>query len=139
MVFENQAVPGCMTEKITNALLADSIPIYCGAPGIFEHFNPVRLVPCGIQESSEGLRLFIAIPRKPSNESETELIMKTNGPKLLQEAIQPCINEVLELEHDLNKFIWKFSQPLLPNRGRLEGSFCDLDFVGRIVHQVMSA
>ena len=36
---ENHKIPGYVTEKIVNAMLANAIPIYFGAPDIVEHFN----------------------------------------------------------------------------------------------------
>jgi len=37
---ENSRHPGYVTEKIVSAMLANSIPIYLGAPDVVEHFNP---------------------------------------------------------------------------------------------------
>ena len=36
---ENHVIPGYITEKIINAMLAGAIPIYYGAPDITQHFN----------------------------------------------------------------------------------------------------
>ena len=41
---ENHAISGYVTEKIVNAMLANSIPIYFGAPDIVEHFNPKSFI-----------------------------------------------------------------------------------------------
>eukprot|EP00931_Biecheleriopsis_adriatica_P007581 TRINITY_DN108851_c0_g1_i1.p2 TRINITY_DN108851_c0_g1~~TRINITY_DN108851_c0_g1_i1.p2 ORF type:complete len:247 (-),score=46.81 TRINITY_DN108851_c0_g1_i1:15-755(-) len=44
LVFENKLVPGYVTEKIVNAFLAGSIPIYWGSRAALEIFNPDALV-----------------------------------------------------------------------------------------------
>jgi|GEM_PF-523326 len=40
IAFENSSAPGYQTEKILDPMMAGSIPIYRGNPGIAEHFNP---------------------------------------------------------------------------------------------------
>lgn len=40
LAFENKLVPGYVTEKIVNAFLADSIPIYWGSKAVLDMFNP---------------------------------------------------------------------------------------------------
>jgi hypothetical protein len=44
---ENKRHPGYVTEKIINAMLADSIPIYYGASDISSHFNPKSFIDIG--------------------------------------------------------------------------------------------
>jgi hypothetical protein len=44
LVFENLIAPGYITEKITNALLAKTIPIYWGTRKVLEIFNPKRFI-----------------------------------------------------------------------------------------------
>lgn len=40
IAFENSRAPGYYTEKILDPMLAGSIPVYWGDPGIASHFNP---------------------------------------------------------------------------------------------------
>ena len=40
LCVENRSIPGYITEKIINAMLAKAIPIYWGAPDVVQHFNP---------------------------------------------------------------------------------------------------
>lgn len=40
IAFENQSVPGYVTEKIIEAMAARCIPIYYGCPRVVEEFNP---------------------------------------------------------------------------------------------------
>jgi len=44
MSMEHAVLPGYITEKIAAAMLAESIPIYYGAPDIALHFNPRRFI-----------------------------------------------------------------------------------------------
>lgn len=46
VVFENSSHPGYVTEKITNAMVANVIPIYWGDPGIARDFNPKSFINC---------------------------------------------------------------------------------------------
>lgn len=44
MAYENEAAPGYQTEKIVDAYVADSIPLYWGNPYVEEIFNPKSFV-----------------------------------------------------------------------------------------------
>ena len=127
---------GYITEKIMNGLLADTVPIYWGAPDISEYFNMDRIVHCGALEGSEGLKKFRSLPR-PRNATDGEQTIQ-QGRELLREAMKPCIDEVLELENNPERFIWKISQPILPGNGKIEGSYFDLDHIASKAHSVMS-
>lgn len=41
---ENSLVPGYITEKLINGMLANAIPIYYGAPDVALHFNPKSFI-----------------------------------------------------------------------------------------------
>jgi len=51
IAFENNAVKGYITEKLSNAYLAGTIPIYWGAPDVNEYFNPDSMINCNHFES----------------------------------------------------------------------------------------
>jgi len=42
--FENSSQPGYATEKIIDALIANTIPIYWGDPSLSQHLNPKRFI-----------------------------------------------------------------------------------------------
>lgn len=46
LAFENSSTPGYVTEKITDAMASDTIPIYWGDPEIATDFNPAAFVNC---------------------------------------------------------------------------------------------
>ena len=53
IAFENNAVKGYITEKLSNAYLAGSIPIYWGAPDVNDYFNPDSMINCNHFESMQ--------------------------------------------------------------------------------------
>lgn len=44
IAFENESIRGYISEKLVNPLLANSVPIYMGAPDVADHFNPKRII-----------------------------------------------------------------------------------------------
>ncbi len=46
IAFENSAKQDYVTEKILNALIANTVPIYWGAPNVGEYFNTKRFINC---------------------------------------------------------------------------------------------
>ena len=46
IAFENESWPGYTTEKITDAFLAGTVPIYYGNPKITDDFNPEAFINC---------------------------------------------------------------------------------------------
>lgn len=44
IAFENAQIDGYISEKLTNALLAGSVPIYRGSREVAAHFNPKRFI-----------------------------------------------------------------------------------------------
>jgi hypothetical protein len=53
IVFENASHPGYTTEKILNAFLANTVPIYWGNPLVSQDFNPKAMINCHDFESFE--------------------------------------------------------------------------------------
>lgn len=51
LAFENTSYPGYATEKIVDAFLAGTIPIYWGDPTITQHFNSKAFIQCLDEES----------------------------------------------------------------------------------------
>ena len=49
VVFENQIVPGYLTEKLANAKKAGAVPVYWGSATAAELFNPAAFVDCSPQ------------------------------------------------------------------------------------------
>jgi hypothetical protein len=51
VVIENCRQRGYFTEKLIDAILCRTIPIYWGAPDIAEHFDPAGMIVCDSEES----------------------------------------------------------------------------------------
>ena len=56
---ENKKFPGYVTEKIINAMLAQSIPIYYGDPNVATHFNPKSFIDISSFQTCEDAIEFI--------------------------------------------------------------------------------
>jgi hypothetical protein len=54
IAFENVRIPGYISEKFINPVLAGAIPIYFGAPDVAEHFNPKRFIDVSNFESFDA-------------------------------------------------------------------------------------
>jgi hypothetical protein len=46
IVIENLREPSYFTEKLVDALLCDTVPIYWGAPDIADFFDPAGIIAC---------------------------------------------------------------------------------------------
>jgi hypothetical protein len=76
IAFENTAYPGYTTEKIVDAFLAGTIPIYWGDPTITQHFNSKAFIQCmegepiadiaqRIKKINESQELYESMLREP--------------------------------------------------------------------------
>ncbi|PHQ28657.1 glycosyltransferase family 10 domain-containing protein [Leeuwenhoekiella nanhaiensis] len=64
--FENERFPGYLTEKIVDAFLSNSIPIYWGDPLVSKVFNPKRFIDRSEFESDEDcIREIIKVNSDP--------------------------------------------------------------------------
>jgi hypothetical protein len=54
IAFENTVMNGYITEKLTNAFLAHSVPIYYGAPDVGHYFNKQSFIDCRDFENIES-------------------------------------------------------------------------------------
>ena len=48
LVSENSLREGYFTEKLVGALLANTLPVYCGGPDVFKFVNPKRFIWCNL-------------------------------------------------------------------------------------------
>jgi hypothetical protein len=55
LVMENSSIDGYITEKILNAFLAGSIPIYCGSEEVFDIFNEKAFIYIDYNDVMPGL------------------------------------------------------------------------------------
>ncbi len=72
IAFENSSRSGYTTEKITSALVANTIPIYWGNPNIAKEFNTKRFINCHDYNSFEEV-----LTRVQELDTNDELYLKT--------------------------------------------------------------
>lgn len=102
IAFENAAYPGYTTEKITDALMAGTIPIYWGDPCVDQHINPKSFVEFKSSDTVESVMAKVkAIDSSP--ELYTSML---NEPIFTEKA-----KVDLEQEKILEFFRHIFSQP----------------------------
>lgn len=103
LAFENTAYPGYTTEKIIDAFLAGTIPIYWGDPAITQHFNAKAFIQC-----REGEPIADVVQRiKTINESP-----ECYEAMLREPIFTPGAGEALQEERLIEFLKAIFSQPL---------------------------
>ncbi len=85
IAFENSSSLGYTTEKLPNALVARTIPIYWGNPQIGKEFNTKRFINCHEFDSFDQV-----VERVKKIDNDDELYLK-------------IINEPIEAEYDFNE------------------------------------
>jgi alpha(1,3/1,4) fucosyltransferase len=110
---ENANYKGYTTEKIFDAFITNTIPIYLGNPDIDLEFNPGSFINVNSFESFELALEFI----KEVDRSESLYMDMINQPKILDESI---INSYDDLENFIKSI---FNQPLETARRRPKSQF----------------
>ena len=104
LCFESTVHKGFITEKITDAFFADTIPVYCGSPDIVEFFNEKAFIYCrGRQDFDRVIKKIIELD--------------TDDEKYIEMLRQPifnnadCVDEILDgFEHYIRNI---FDQSLI--------------------------
>lgn len=138
--FENTDLEGYMTEKLMNAYLARSVPVYFGGGegGSFaQAVNPKALVRCeappllrdSLSDSSiEALRretcpnlskLKAAADHTEYNRCVARFEARLQG--IVEPAFRACLEQVRALDKDDRAFKEMISQPLMPDGGQRSG------------------
>ena len=132
ITMENRKNPGYFTEKALNGILADSIPIYWGAPDVDKIVNVKRMVVC---DPSEDLLDTLRSKPRVTNDDEFEARVE-EGVAMFRDALKPCIDEIIRLDQDDNAYAAKLEEPVLLDN-RLEGSYFDYHRYARDIANVM--
>eukprot|EP00937_MAST-01D_sp_MAST-1D-sp2_P000380 g380.t1 len=131
IVFENARMPGWFTEKLVNAKLAHSVPIFFGPPPQFlhRHTNKDAFVHCDIPDSvhehiprPEGDREGHLDPEKRGNIDKWVLQLK----EAIRPAVQPCLRQIQELDEDNERYMRMISSSLLPQNRIERGGLWDI-------------
>jgi len=163
IAFENSSRSGYTTEKLTNAILAGTIPIYWGNPDIGKEFNTKRFINCHDYESFEQVverikeidtddMLYLdiintpfTIPEYDSKEVErqSEEFLRHIIDQPLDSAKRRLINPVrkMSMEHDM-KIISKYhylKQMAWSVVARLYSPFKRFTVIEKVKHQLRTS
>lgn len=127
ITFENSRVPGYITEKIVNAALANTVPIYLGAPDIEDFVNPKRFIHCKIDDAK--LRAFNRRKFSSNDEREQYVLREFTG-------LRECARRVKEVDESDDLYLDMLSQPILHNNV-LEESIFDYAYYGRRIRRIL--
>mmetsp|Transcript_12563 Transcript_12563/g.30925 ORF Transcript_12563/g.30925 Transcript_12563/m.30925 type:complete len:714 (-) Transcript_12563:117-2258(-) len=120
IAFESTYARGYHTEKLLNAIIARTVPVYFGhSETISKVFNPKRFIHCkfdveGLRKKSQELKL------KAEGDTRIDFV-KVEAKKDLM----ACIDKIKQVDQD--DLLWKsmVAEPMLPNNS-IEGSAFDL-------------
>mmetsp|Transcript_27746 Transcript_27746/g.67488 ORF Transcript_27746/g.67488 Transcript_27746/m.67488 type:complete len:192 (-) Transcript_27746:159-734(-) len=127
IAFENNWRKGYLTEKIINAVLANTVPIYFGAPDILDYVNPKRFIRCELdtQKLTEFGRMKFKDP------SSREKWVKTN-----LNGLEECVQEVKRIDQDDDAYKAMISEPFFYGN-TLEDSPFDYAYYGRRIRNIL--
>jgi hypothetical protein len=134
IAFENYVYPGYQTEKLYDAMLANSIPIYCGDPFIGEIFNAESFVNANelVKTSNPTIIKWLGKISQPDFEdirpsfynNPTQRIkrkLKSIGRQIKMNLqfnkldFRPVIEKIIELDQDDDKYLNMLKQPWFNN------------------------
>jgi hypothetical protein len=141
IAFENDIFPGYQTEKLYDAMLAGSIPIYCGDPFIGEIFNTKSFINAGEYISQKNLQLIKKISKMGQMDFEDIRPAFLKGPaKRVKRKIKshlrgfkaklqfakmefsPLIEQIIALDTDQDLYMQYAEQPWFNNNTVPENS-----------------
>lgn len=100
IVMENSRLPGYISEKLLNAYLGHSVPVYFGAPDVLRYFNADSMVRCDV--SNETITMLRQIgkdmPDFHKSVSANPLEFIDRVATLVDVELAPCIERILELD-----------------------------------------
>ena len=78
LVMENSNAPGYVTEKIANAFMAGTIPVYYGTKDVFRLFNPDAFIYYDIEEPQKALKeiLYLEKDRSAYRVKRDQLVLR---------------------------------------------------------------
>eukprot|EP00466_Bigelowiella_natans_P003361 jgi/Bigna1/80607/fgenesh1_pg.72_\ len=127
IAMENHHVAGYITEKLINAVLANSVPIYFGAPDIYDYVNPKRFIRCDLDEG----RLKEFGNKRFTNENQRETWAREN-----LKGLKDCVEKVRAVDEDDELYKAMISEPFLYGN-RLEDSPFDYAYYGKRIRNTL--
>ncbi|MEB0260640.1 MULTISPECIES: glycosyltransferase family 10 domain-containing protein [unclassified Mucilaginibacter] len=134
IAFENYVYPGYQTEKLYDAMQANSLPIYCGDPNIGDIFNTASFINTAdfvktnnsafvnwLQQKSQPNFKDILPSYHKGPQYRIRRKLKTIGRELKMHYqfqkldFTPLIDRIIELDNDDDKYICTLQQPWFIN------------------------
>lgn len=105
IVMENSNFPGYVSEKLLNAFLAQSVPVYFGAEDVTTYFNAEAMVVCRIAKEETVLLRAAHRNNYPMLAEKTyEAIVKWTM-SVVERSLQPCIDQTVHLANDREAYL----------------------------------
>lgn len=98
LVLENSQSPNYWTEKLTDAYLGWSFPLYLGCPNLSEYFDPASFCPLDIHDIDESVRIMESLLSAPQTPLEQAAIRVARAQVLEQ------YNPFARFNHWVQKF-----------------------------------
>jgi hypothetical protein len=121
VAIENSMFPHYWTEKLADAFLGWSYPIYCGCPNIYEYFDPGSLTTIDISSPGKAVETIENIIRRKTWENSLEDIAEARRRVLDEYNMFPMIIRLLELtgQSEEKETVAVKSLPLCIGRSRI--------------------
>lgn len=97
LIIENHIAPDVWTEKLADAFLGLTLPIYCGCPNVFDYFPKGSLIPIDINDFDGSLQIIQRLVSNPGeyerrleaiNEARRRVMEEYNLPAMLSRIIK---------------------------------------------------
>jgi len=117
LALENSRVPGYVTEKITDAFAAGTVPIYWGTTDVCNDFNPDSYINTNDFETIEAALAYI---RKVDEDDELYLKM-LNAPKIAETSKYAdwekiLLNFLMDIIEEKNRFVTQYGESGVMNK-----------------------
>merc|ERR1712130_557071 len=112
IAFENSRTNGYMTEKFFNAMYGYTIPIYFGDDMAATYFNERRFVNCNISDDDADILTNLVKENKKKDIESNEKILLSQLRNLIGDRLNECIDRVIEIDEDDEKYKEMLLQPL---------------------------
>lgn len=126
LAMENAQVDGFITEKIVNAMLAGTIPVYFGAMDIEHWINPARFINCNFEVPDLRERGMLG---QMSPDNFEELVNRTKAKYRTE--LENCIRKIEYFDHNITAYREVVQAPIL-----LENSLLNFTSAGAVLKRL---
>lgn len=111
IAMENSQVEGYISEKIFNAKMANTVPIYFGASDVHKYFNMDSFIFCNVSDS-RILQLRHAGNKFKGNKKFSDSIMVNYTKTFLHDELENCMQKIIQIDKNDTKYIEMINTPL---------------------------